>query len=148
MLERLRGWFEMQPGDGSFDPACIQRAVCLLLVAAARADGHFAVDEAREIARLVGRRFALPAAETAELVAAAAAAETKDLYPATRVLTERLDRAQRREVLALMWQVVYSDGKLEAHEEALMRRAARLLDVPARDLVALKLTVRQDLGRD
>lgn len=144
MLERLRGWF----GAGAREPAarcgCSERAVCLLLIAAARADGEFSAAEARTIARSVSRHFDLPADETAELVALAAAGGAQDLFPATRLLNERLDRRERLDVLLLMWRVVYSDGLLEAREEALMLRAARLLDIPRQDLTTLKLRVRQE----
>jgi uncharacterized tellurite resistance protein B-like protein len=144
MLERLRQWFvdgDQAPSDRS---GCIKRAVCLLLIAAARSDGRFVADEAREIARTVSRHFGLPADETAELVALAAAEDGPDLYPATRLLREHLDRQQRRDVLLMMWRVVYSDGRLEAREEALMNRAAKLLDVPHKELITLKLTARRD----
>jgi len=145
MLERLLSWFDAEgKGPARSPQECARRAVSLLLVAAARADGAFSAVEAREIARLVSEHFDLPAAETAELIAAAAAERNQDLFPATRVLTTHLDREARRQVLALMWRVVYSDGRLEAHEEALMRRAARLLDIPHGDLMALKVAARQD----
>lgn len=144
MLDRVLGWFGDRAPRAAPDDACVKRAVSVLLVAAARSDGAFTAEEAREVALLVSRHFDLPAEETAELVAAAAAAHDGDLFAATRVLTEQLDRPARRDVLALMWRVVWSDGRLEAREEALMRRAARLLDVPATDLVALKLTARRE----
>jgi uncharacterized tellurite resistance protein B-like protein len=145
MLERMLGWFGEREGeapDASVARECTRRAVSLLLVAAARADGAFTAAEAREIAQLVSSHFALPADETAELVAAAASERSGELYPATRVLVAHLDRPARREVLGLMWRVVFSDGRLEAHEEALMRRAAKLLDIPHRELIDLKLTAR------
>lgn len=139
MLERLLSWFGEPDAGAPVARECTRRAVCLLLVAAARADGAFTSDEARQIAQLVSRHFELPADETAELIAAAATERSGDLFPATRLLVDHLDRPARREVLGLMWRVVFSDGRLEAHEEALMRRAARLLDIPHRDLIDLKL---------
>jgi uncharacterized tellurite resistance protein B-like protein len=144
MLERLRTWFGARDSARVDRAASLQRAVCVLLVAAARADGEFAADEARQIALTISRHFGLDAEETAELVTLAAAAGERDLFPATRLLNEHLDRAARREVLVMMWRIVFSDGRLEPHEEALMRRAAKLLDIPQRDAVALKLTARQD----
>lgn len=144
MLDRLRGWF----AGGGDEPAdrreLIGRAVCWLLVAAARADGVFVADEARAIALGISRHFDLPGDETAELVSQAAADGGGDLFPATRLLTEHLDRNERRQVLLLMWRVVLADGRLEPREEALMQRAARLLDIPHRDLITLKLEARRD----
>jgi len=120
------------------------RAVSVLLVAAARADGVFAPEEARTVARQVSRHFDLSPEDTAELVVEAAGEERLDLFPITRWLCENLTRDQRADVLKLMWRVVLSDGKLEAHEDLIMRRAARMLDVAHRDLVALKLAVKRE----
>ena len=146
MLDRIMGWFNEDETDADVREGCTQRAVCLLLVSAARADGSFAAEEARKIARLVSDHFDLPPAETAELVTLAAADDQQDLFPAARILNEQFSRDQRREVLELMWRVVYSDGRLEAHEEALMHRVAKLLDIPHRDLIALKFAARGESG--
>jgi uncharacterized tellurite resistance protein B-like protein len=144
MIERILGWFDA-PDEQNTEQreGCTRRAVCLLLVAAARADGAFGVEEARTIAREVSDHFDLPPEETAELVSLAAAADEQDLFAPARLLTERFSRERRLEVLVLMWRVVFSDGKLEAREDALMHRVARLLDINHADLIAAKLTARQ-----
>ncbi len=145
MLDRIMGWFDEDAVDNDERTGCTNRAVCLLLISAARADGQFAVEEAQAIARLVSQRFDLPPEETAELVTLAAADKAQDLFPAARILNEQFSRDQRREVLELMWRVVYSDGSLEAHEDALVHRVGKLLDIPHGDLIALKLAVKADL---
>jgi uncharacterized tellurite resistance protein B-like protein len=38
-----------------------------------------------------------------------------------------------------MWQVVYTDGRLDDHELHLMRKIQRLLHIPQRDFIAAKL---------
>ncbi|HOX25803.1 MAG TPA: TerB family tellurite resistance protein [Candidatus Krumholzibacteria bacterium] len=146
MLERILGWFETRPTDEAATVVATERAVCVLLIAAARADGQFAGDEAREIARLVGAHFDLSPADTAELVAIAAGDEPQELFPVTRLLTQRLGRDERRSVLSLLWRVVFSDGRLEAREDALMHRIAHLLDIPHHELIATKLAARKDLS--
>ncbi len=142
MIDRISGWFERDENDAAVREGCTKRAVCLLLVSAARADGSFAAEEAREIARQVSGYFELPPDETAELVTLAAAEESQDLFSAARILNQQFSRERRREVLELMWRVAFSDGKLEAHEEALVHRVGKLLDIPHRELIALKLAVR------
>jgi uncharacterized tellurite resistance protein B-like protein len=145
MIERIMGWFDApDESDPGHREGGIQRAVCLLLVAVARADGSFAADEARLIARQVSEHFGLPPEETAELIALAAAEDQQDLFAPAHLLSERFPRQQRLEVLVLMWKVVFSDGKLEAREDALMHRVARLLNLTHDDLIAAKLTARAD----
>ena len=148
MSDGIMGWFNQDDAGAEVSEDCTRRAVCLLLVSAARADGKFSVAEARKIAQLVSKHFNLPPDETAELVTLAAADDQQDLFPAARILNEQFTRDQRREVLEAMWRVVYSDGQLEAHEEALMHRVAKLLDIPHRDLIALKFAARRDPEKD
>jgi len=142
MMKKFMSWFDNEDDSKEQHEGCTKRAVCLLLVSAARADGEFRAEEAKEIARLVSEEFHLAPEETAELVALAASDDSQDLYPAARLLNERFTRPQRQEVLELMWRVVYSDGLLEAREDTLMRRVAKLLDIPHRDLIALKFAAR------
>jgi len=120
----------------------LTRAVCALLIAAARADGQFDADEARTVAGLVARRFELSPEETAALVTAVAGERQLDLYPVTRWLMEHADRDQRLEVVRLMWQVVYRDGRLEDREDQLMKRIGKLLHITHKDLIAIKLSAR------
>lgn len=116
-----------------------QQAACALLVAAARADGVFAADEARTVALLVAEHFDLSPEDTAALVAAAAGEERLDLYPVTRWLVANTSRAEREDVLELMWRVVMGDGRLEAREDALMHRVGKLLQIPHKVVIARKL---------
>lgn len=118
------------------------RAVCALLVAAARADGVFEADEARAVVRLVAEQFGLEPEETAALVTAAAGEDQLDLYPVTRWFMDNLSATDRADVVGRMWKVMYSDGRLEAHEDALMHRVGKLLHLQHRDLMALKLAAR------
>jgi uncharacterized tellurite resistance protein B-like protein len=119
------------------------RAVCALLVAAARADGEFAVGEAQHVARMVADRFSLSPEETAALLTAAAGEERLDLYPVTRWLVDNTDRAERRTIAGLMWQVVLGDGELESREDVLMHRVGKLLQLTHRELIELKLEARR-----
>jgi len=118
------------------------RAVCALLVAAARADGVFEADEARAVVGLVADQFDLGPEETAALVTAVAGEEQLDLYPVTRWLVDNLEIEARAEVVGQMWRVMFSDGRLEAREDALMHRVGKLLQISHRDLMALKLSIR------
>lgn len=145
MFDRLMTWLSTDGPDAPADDgAAAARAACVLMVAAARADGEFSRDEACAIATLVSGHFGLDADETAELVAAAAAEDATDLFPAARILNETLDRRQRLDVVELLWRVVLSDGRLETRENALMHKVAHLLNLSHGDLIALKLAARGD----
>jgi len=148
MLESIRSFFAGHV-DASVPDAAGQRdrvriATCALLLEAAHADADFDAGEAREIGRIVARRFRLDEQHTEQLLALAEAEreEATDLYQFARLINANFTRAQKLAVVELLWQVVYSDGRLEAHEDALMHKVANLLGLQHRELIALKLRAR------
>ncbi len=47
-----------------------------------------------------------------------------------------------------LWQMVYADGEVHEFEDNIVWRVAELLDVEARDRLALKQSVRGDPGTE
>jgi len=94
----------------------------------------------------VRERFGLTADEVESLLIRAEAerGRSSGLYGFTRLIAEEWDRRERQALLALVWRVVYSDGRLEAREDALMHKLAHLLGLRHEELIALKLLVRGD----
>jgi uncharacterized tellurite resistance protein B-like protein len=122
----------------------LQVATCALLLEAAHADSEFTEEEEKAIARMVGARFDLDADQTAELlhVADEERRASGDLYQFARMINDNFTRPRKLAIVELLWQVVYSDGVLEAHEDALMHKMATLLGVRNEELMALKLKVK------
>lgn len=123
----------------------LQVATCALLLEAAHADSEFSEEEEKAIAKMVGARFGLDDAQTAELlhVADEERRQKGDLYQFARLINENFARPRKLAILELLWQVVYSDGVLEAHEDALMHKLGTLLGVRHEELMALKLKVKR-----
>jgi uncharacterized tellurite resistance protein B-like protein len=123
-------------------------ATCVLLLEAMHADD--AVDDAESslLRSAVARRFELPPDEVADLLAMAEGQRRSatDLFSFTRVINEHFTRAQKLAVVELLWRVVYSDGQLEAREDALLHRVANLLQLRHDELIALKLQVKAEQG--
>jgi len=116
------------------------------LLEAAQADSEFADDERVAVTNVIRKRFALDDAEAKELLAAAQQArwESGDLYQFARQLNDSFPLPRKLAVAELLWEIVYSDGTLEAHEDALMHKLGNLLGIRHEDLMALK---RKVLGR-
>ncbi len=123
-------------------------ATCVLLLEAAHADDDFSADECRTIEKMVGVRFGLGADETSELLALAEKerATGGDLYRFARQVHDNYPRPRRLAVLELLWEIVYNDGVLEAHEDALMHKMGTLLGIRHEELMAVKVSVRKKLG--
>ncbi len=123
-------------------------ATCVLLLEAAHADDEFSDEECKTIESMVGVRFNLNETETRELLELAhkERAASSDLYQFARLVKESFPQARRLAIVQLLWEVVYSDGILEAHEDALMHKLGTLLGIRHEDLMAVKVSVRKKMG--
>jgi uncharacterized tellurite resistance protein B-like protein len=106
-------------------------AVVALLIETAQIDGDPAPAEFEAMERIVRGRFGLDAAVAAKLIATAQsqlAASLEDWIFADAV-REGYTAAERAEVLGLLWEVVYADGRLARFEEVLLERMGSELNV-------------------
>ncbi len=144
MLERLRRLLEPQPVAPVADDELARVAQVVLLLEAAWSDETVQPEEQALLRDLLQRRFGLDAAGSEALLAEAERRRRAghDHFSFTRLLNDRLDHAARLAVLEDLWRIVYADGVLDAHEDALLHKFARLLEIPHRELIALKLRVR------
>lgn len=150
MLDRIQQFFNQRMADQAplDDAARLRIATCALLLEAAHADSDFSDDERTLVARLIAERFHLDQADTAALLELAddQRRRAEDLYEFARLVNDDFPRARKLAVVELMWRVVYSDGVLEAREDALMHKVAHLLGVRHDELIALKLKVLAERG--
>ncbi len=139
--------------DGAPDPAPMtvdqgRLAAAALLYHVTVIDGHVGDDERTRLRDLLRERFGLDEGGLDELMAAAAEADRQavDLYGFTSVLKQRLDIAERERIIAMMWELVYADGKAHEFEDNLIWRVAELLGVPSEVRIRLKQAARADGG--
>ncbi len=123
-------------------------AIAALLVRIARADDHYGEVEKHRIDQVLARRRGLDAAEAAERRAAAEMieAEAPDTVRFTRTIKDRIELADRHDVLAAMWEVTYADGERSADEETLVRLVAGLLGINDRDSGLARQRALDDMG--
>ena len=147
MLDSIRKFFqdEVAPTEeAGSDERRIQVATCALMLEIAWADEAFSDQEREMVETLVRSRFGLDEAAATTLLdlAKTVREDSTDLYQFTRLIKDELPRRERLRVLETLWIVVYSDGVLEAHEDALVHKLARLLGLKHEEAIALKLRAR------
>ena len=83
------------------------------------------------IEQALGGYFDLAGAEVRELIAVAEAErrEAVDLHQFTSLIIRHYDEGQRYVLAELLWRVVLADGELSRHEDTLLVRLGRLLDL-------------------
>jgi len=147
MLSGIRRFFDQEmaateSGEGADSGLAL--ATCALLLEVAESDDEFSADEREAIVGIVRSKFQLDGDQAERLISLAAAerADSTDMYQFTRLVGEQFDRPRKLAVVESLWRVVWSDGVLEAHEDALMHKLGTLLGVSNRELMALKVRAR------
>ncbi len=130
-------------GEVSLGEEEVRLAAAALLVHATVVDGDVDRREGEVLRDVLERRFDLSHGEAGRLITQAAAREQEavDLYGFTSVLTRRLDRAGRLQIVEMLWEVVIADGVIHEFESNLVWRAAELLGVTSRDRIELRKAV-------
>ncbi len=110
-------------------------AVAVLMVEAAQSDGSFDDIEATKTGSLLQRRFGLSAEEADDLLtrAKARAEESVELFGFTRQIKDHFSEEERMELMEMLWELAYADGKLHDWEASVLRRLAGLLYVSDRN---------------
>ena len=123
-------------------------AIAALMVRLAKADDRYGQAEKTRIDQVLARRRGLDHAAAAERRAAAEMieAEAPDTVRFTRTIKDRIELADRHDVLAAMWEVAYADGQSSADEAALGRLVAGLLGINDRDSGLARQRVLDGMG--
>ncbi|TVQ82576.1 MAG: TerB family tellurite resistance protein [Micavibrio sp.] len=118
----------------------LRLSVAALLVHVAAADDDFDKTEHLTIRTLLSNEFDLTGEMLDELVdeAKTSTEEAADLYGFVRNINNTLDQEGRQEIVKMLWQVVFADGKIKHNEDSLMRKICHLLGVVWHDSVLLK----------
>ena len=124
------------------DPAAQQRlAAAVLLFEMARADYDQQPSERAALREGLIRDFNVPEA-TADALVNQAETRAKDavsLHDFVKTLNATMDLEGKRDLLQLLWKVAFADGKIDPHEEHLLRRLADLLHLSHADFIRGKL---------
>jgi uncharacterized tellurite resistance protein B-like protein len=148
MLDAIQRFFQQRLEIAPETPDAADRlpvATCALLLEVAHADDTFTAAERDAVRSRLVDHFGLSADEADTLVhlAEQERRESHDLYQFARLINERYRRGEKLAVLRALWDVVYSDGRLEAHEDALMHKLAHLMRLRHDELIAVKLQARR-----
>jgi uncharacterized tellurite resistance protein B-like protein len=121
--------------QGSFEANDFRLAAAALLVHIAEIDGEFDAREQARLQAIVETRFSLNKGQARELIKHAAESErdSVDLDRFTSVLKRMLSEDERRQVVAMLWEIAYADGEIHEFEENVVKRITELLGVPTRD---------------
>jgi len=151
MINRVLAFLGLDEGqqDRSFSKADEKYvAAAALMVEAGSMDGSFDESERQAIADIAKTRFGLSPEEAETLVEQAQAAHdrTNNLLRFTRIIKDRFEPEERTDIMEMLWEVAYADGKIHDYEANLMRRIGGLIYVSDRDNGAARKRAMQRAG--
>lgn len=143
MLKAIRRFVSdlaASPADSRVETDDHRLAAAALLYHLVALDGVVDGSERARLRSLLMREFSLAEAESENLIDEAAEADRDavDLYGFTSLLKSHLDDDGRRNIVRLMWRMVYADGAVHELEDSIVWRVAELLGVSSRDRMILK----------
>jgi uncharacterized tellurite resistance protein B-like protein len=148
MFRSIKSFIADIAGDAAPRPSAGDSALAItaLLVRVATVNREMTTARGMMLHAIVKSRFELDDRTTARLVkeSAVVVSAAVDLYRFTRQLNEVLDQEGRRQIIQMMWQIVYADGIADEFELNLIWRTADLLGVSTRQRVELRQRVLAD----
>ena len=151
MLTKIKDFFNNNAslkagGDSKSRETRIQIAACALLVEMASIDNEFSETEEQGIIAILEKEFGL-ADEMAKEVMELAGLELKEsvgVWQFTSLINKNYSPDEKIELIELVWKVVYADGHLDKHEDYLVKKLSRMLNLSHKEMIDAKLKV---LGR-
>ncbi len=126
----------------------LQLAIAVLLIEVMQADAECAFEEQAAILKILKQRFNLSDVEVRQLTERGqqTSRTANDFYQFTTLINHELELPEKVQIVEYLWQVVYADGKVSAHENHIMRRLVDLLHVSLGDNAAAKARARAAAG--
>jgi uncharacterized tellurite resistance protein B-like protein len=118
-------------------------AAAALLVRASTIDSEMSQARRTKLHAVLKARFQRDDLAVSRLIEAADAANRAavDLYHFTRQLNNAIGDEDRRQIIKMMWEVIYADGKVNELESNIVWRVADLLGVSSRQRIELRQCV-------
>lgn len=133
---------EVSEADDNHD---IRFATATLLMEVSRADqGHQQVEK-DAILKILRQLFHFTDTEVSQLIDLAedASDEAHDLYSFTRLINKHYDYIAKRQLVKNLWEVAFSDGRVDAFEEHIIRRISGLVHLAHEDFIRAKILARE-----
>ncbi|MDH5632210.1 MAG: TerB family tellurite resistance protein [Gammaproteobacteria bacterium] len=144
MLKTIQEFFHAQLEEArsktSHDENQLHLAAAALLIEMTRADHQRDDVEMQAVLRALKRSYSYDDEQLATLLdlAEAEAADMTSYHEFSSLIKNGFSYEDRVRVIAMLWEVAFADGRIDHHEEHLVRKIAGLLYVRREDIVAAK----------
>ena len=148
MIDKLKRFFNKPQPKGTKDAGQasehdVRVAVCALFVEMARIDKTFTPTEMETILSILKDKYGLSGEHADALIAEAdrELEQSVDLWQFARLINENYSTEEKIEIIEILWQMVFVDGKMDEYEHYLMNKLKNLLRLSHDQLIDAKLRV-------
>lgn len=149
MFERFRSFLDSLTGHGPsvIEPGDPRIAIAALCIQVMEADGEIHEKERKKVRAMVKEHYQLDDASLDALIVAGEAAESQaiDYFRFTSDIKRHFSEEQRIDLIGMLWEIVYADGKRSEMEDHVIWRIADLLGVSGRDRIIKRQEVAAKL---
>ena len=126
-----------------------QVATAALLIEIAKADGDFSDNEKKRIIELMQNDFELDDECVNELLELSKQKvnDSISVYEFSSVINESFTQQEKIELIKNLWRIIYEDGKLDSHEDRLIKIIGSTLNLEHKNVIDAKLFVKQEMGK-
>lgn len=149
ILNRLFGSSEDPDTPGLNGNKELSVALAAILTEIATVDGEFSQSEKELIVDILQKEFGLSQEESKEIedLANTELNGSIDLWHFTNLINENYSNEKKTKIMEYIWKIIYTDTKLNDHEDYLVHKLSRLLNLPHSQLIETKLRVKNQLGK-
>ncbi len=125
-------------------------ATCTLFIELAKADGEFSEEERNFIISMMKRCFNLNEEEVNLIFELAEQKVDKSisLYEFTSELNNHFSQDEKVTVVKNLWRLIYTDKKLNAYEDNIIKKIAMTISIEHKQIIDLKLAVKKESNID
>ncbi|WP_349436195.1 TerB family tellurite resistance protein [Pararhizobium sp. A13] len=139
MFDRFRTFLDSLTGSGpsAIQPGDPRIAIVALCFQVMEADGHIHEKERKKARAMIKDHYKLDDAALNALISAGETAESEaiDYFRFTSDIKRHFSEEQRIDLIGMLWEIVYADGKRSEMEDHVIWRVADLLGVSGRDRI-------------
>lgn len=152
MIESIKKFFSEKIDTSDNEPEIssdlsVSIATCALLLEMAHADSEFSESEKDNIMEILQSSYNITAEDAQELIdlSERERSESTDLWQFTNLINKNYSHEEKIKVAETLWHVIYTDGKVDQHEEYLMRKLTYLLDLDHQEMIQAKFKARDSI---
>lgn len=128
----------------------LEVATCAVFIELAKADGEFSDEEKNFIISKMKKCFNLSDNEVKIIFELAEQKVDKSIsiYEFTSELNNHLNQSAKESIIKNLWRLIYTDQKLNAYEDSLIKKIALTMSIEHKQIIDLKLSVKKELNID